>query len=397
VKGNVLFERFCCARTLRILVVFWCTSTPILSASHLGSENIDIQSIDNLRIDLALSLARHMMWMRSFVPLGLLLSSLVQARPQWTDTASTSSAQPSTCSETSSNVGSQGDGTDTATSTGHLYNLTQYFFDNMMAPKNLEQLPGLASKLFAEDVTGRVSDSRKFLGRELNTEYVFGGFTGPTINPQRATVLGIPRTHSTMRFAANELDKSAFVTEVVDFELAFLGLTVPVQLDLWFKWNENDEVEAYDSRFVYLPWIMAHAETALQQKMLPNDTAAALIPRNDTTSYGSNVDTMTMLKGALANQICGTAMLKCTGELQQYESQEQCVAYLMKEVRLGQPHEFGVDSVLCRSLHEGMLPLKPEVHCAHVGPSGGGMCADNIDYAAYVADPDFFGAHGVGW
>jgi hypothetical protein len=32
------------------------------------------------------------------------------------------------------------------------------------------------------------------------------------------------------------------------------------------------------------------------------------------------------------------------------------------------------DNLLCRQLHVPMVPLRPEVHCPHIGPSGGDMC-----------------------
>jgi hypothetical protein len=34
------------------------------------------------------------------------------------------------------------------------------------------------------------------------------------------------------------------------------------------------------------------------------------------------------------------------------------------------------DNLVCRHLHVPMLPLRPNVHCPHIGPSGGGMCID---------------------
>lgn len=36
-----------------------------------------------------------------------------------------------------------------------------------------------------------------------------------------------------------------------------------------------------------------------------------------------------------------------------------------------------------------MVPLRPSVHCPHVGPTGGGYCDDNRQYAAVVTEPLF--------
>lgn len=264
--------------------------------------------------------------------------------------------------------------------TAHLYDLSRKFFNNMMVPNNLPQLKDLASPLFAENITGRVSDSRKFLGRELNTEYVFGAFTGPSIDPTRVTLLGMPVSHQPMRFAANAADRSAFVTELVNFNITLLGAVIPVQLDLWMRWNAQDEMTAYDARFVYFDWLMENAMTTMQQKF----------------ALASVADAQDHVKTALVAQICTTAQNHCQGNLTQYDSMADCQQFLGTQVRLGQPFEFGRNTVMCRSLHEGMLTLKPEAHCPHVGPTGGDMCTDNLNYGDYVADPDFFGVIGVG-
>ena len=44
----------------------------------------------------------------------------------------------------------------------------------------------------------------------------------------------------------------------------------------------------------------------------------------------------------------------------------------------------GRDTLLCRMVHQNMVPLRPEVHCPHIGPSGGGYCVDTPSYAGTV-------------
>lgn len=36
-----------------------------------------------------------------------------------------------------------------------------------------------------------------------------------------------------------------------------------------------------------------------------------------------------------------------------------------------------------------MVPLRPEVHCPHIGPSGGGMCADDRTYVGNLEENYF--------
>lgn len=44
----------------------------------------------------------------------------------------------------------------------------------------------------------------------------------------------------------------------------------------------------------------------------------------------------------------------------------------------------GRNTVLCRMVHQNMVPLRPAVHCPHIGPSGGGYCVDMPSYAETV-------------
>lgn len=36
-----------------------------------------------------------------------------------------------------------------------------------------------------------------------------------------------------------------------------------------------------------------------------------------------------------------------------------------------------------------MVPLRPEVHCPHIGPTGGGMCADDRTYIGNLEENYF--------
>ena len=47
---------------------------------------------------------------------------------------------------------------------------------------------------------------------------------------------------------------------------------------------------------------------------------------------------------------------------------------------------------MCRMVHQGMVALRPETHCPHIGPQGGGMCVDDHDYAKTVAEEYFTNA-----
>ncbi len=114
-------------------------------------------------------------------------------------------------------------------------------------------------------------------------------------------------------------------------------------------------------------------------------------------------DTVSYVQSKLATSICSTAKKYCVGPaLKQYESEAQCYGYLTNQTRFGEAYELGMcscgsfpvewvltwvtgrNTLLCRMVHQNMVPLRPAVHCPHIGPSGGGYCVDTPSYADTV-------------
>lgn len=122
----------------------------------------------------------------------------------------------------------------------------------------------------------------------------------------------------------------------------------------------------------------------------------------------SIADTVSYIQSKLATSICSTAQMYCIGpQLQQYQNTTQCYNYLTKQTRFGEAYELGTylngslpvgviiiwvigrNTLLCRMVHQNMVPLRPEVHCPHIGPSGGGYCVDTPSYADTI-DANYF-------
>jgi hypothetical protein len=76
----------------------------------------------------------------------------------------------------------------------------------------------------------------------------------------------------------------------------------------------------------------------------------------------STAQAVEILTGAVANSICTTHEASCLGADSQYESKDACVAYLTQNVRFGQAFEMGVDTIMCRSIHQNMVAYRPSVH-----------------------------------
>jgi hypothetical protein len=242
-----------------------------------------------------------------------------------------------------------------------LYKLQQHFFDRFIYPNNAEEVAKINSTVFAENVQGRVSDTRNFEGRELNTEYIFGLF----VPSDRVSIIGIPESYEIIQFVANQNIASA--TTRLQFRFPHFGnMTLPVTVDTWLTWNDKDEVTQYD---VIFRWF-ANLLDVLIKALDPSSPTAAIEKAT----------------GAIAKSVCDSHELYCTDPNKpgnrQYESREACMKFLTEDTRLGQSFELGMNTLMCRSLHQHMLHSRPEVHCPHIGKSGAGMCSDDeaVDY-----------------
>jgi len=74
-------------------------------------------------------------------------------------------------------------------------------------------------------------------------------------------------------------------------------------------------------------------------------------------------------------QICAVTQQRCTGSNTQWNSIDECVSTLSQKP-YGNYDEAWGDNIVCRTIHLVLTQVRPEVHCPHVGPTGGGKCVD---------------------
>jgi hypothetical protein len=78
----------------------------------------------------------------------------------------------------------------------------------------------------------------------------------------------------------------------------------------------------------------------------------------------------------LANYTCYRHNLYCQRTpYKQYDDWNACMKFLMR-LPLGEPDVFTGNNTICRHQHSTLIQLRPEIHCAHLGPGGGGFCQD---------------------
>jgi hypothetical protein len=218
--------------------------------------------------------------------------------------------------------------------------------------------------------------TRTIDGSELNTEYLFGLFTnllqsGTATGPM--SLLGIPQSYQITHFIGS--GNTASASTVVQFHFPSLQMSLPVEINTWNIWDNNCQVTQYDVTFRYYEYLL--------DTLLESSTTMAGVVNSQTT-----INTLT---NGLANSICQIHEDYCVGGFQQYNSTDECNQYLTRKTRFGAAYELGRNTLLCRMVHQNMVPLRPSVHCAHIGPNGGGMCADDTDYEQKVGQQYFLG------
>jgi len=218
-------------------------------------------------------------------------------------------------------------------------------------------------------IKGRVDLTRTFDGPELNTEYLFGLFTYLATNPKAVTLLGIPIAYDIVHFAASQNIASA--STIVYFTFPAINQTVPIEIDTWNMFDKDGLITQYDATFRWFQYLF---DTLI---------ATAMPIYNQSTPTAM----LAFFSGAIAGGICNTHQSYCNGTNQQYDNYDDCYTFITQKIRFGSAYELGMNTLVCRMVHENMVPFRPSVHCPHIGPSGGGMCVDDYTYMSKVLEP----------
>ncbi len=181
------------------------------------------------------------------------------------------------------------------------------------------------------------------------------------------------------------------------FNFTSINMIIPVEIDSWNTYNAQGQISQYDATFKWWQWTVDYI-IGEAMPMLNASTPARTVEK---------------LTAGLAKSICTTAQTFCNGTNQQYNSAGECYDYLTKKVRFGESYELGTpplspfpnpnsqkqtilkspltgrNTLLCRSVHQNMVPFRPSVHCPHIGKSGGGYCTDDTTYEETVMQ-DYF-------
>ncbi|KAL8996873.1 MAG: hypothetical protein Q9169_003725 [Polycauliona sp. 2 TL-2023] len=246
-----------------------------------------------------------------------------------------------------------------------IYELTQY-------PNNLAFIAnGSASVppgLFNEKARGRISPVGNFTGFDDSTEYFFALAPIPT-PPRYGVFSDVSVVQFTSGCASVASSVVYFRTTVFNPNATNNGeyLTTLKQIAFW-EFDKHGAVLKYDA------WI-------------PNVRLYTAITsgRGSTVAPPSPAD-----QAAAIEQVCTTAHSLCTGNNTQYATQDDCIETLTAKP-FGDGDNIWADSVTCRQIHLLLTRIRPDIHCPHVGPSGGGKCVDVQFDDGYLDDETLFG------
>ena len=86
-------------------------------------------------------------------------------------------------------------------------------------------------------------------------------------------------------------------------------------------------------------------------------------------------------------------MAHCTGDDAQYDSEQACLDYCetFAQLPLGAVGATSGNSVGCRTYHADFAATAGSEHCAHAGPSGGGICGDWCENYCHLAQANCVG------
>ncbi|KAK4124424.1 hypothetical protein N657DRAFT_655665 [Parathielavia appendiculata] len=243
-----------------------------------------------------------------------------------------------------------------------IYNLTVY----------PNQLPifqaggvGVPKGLFSANPVGRVDPVGTFTDFEHSIEYFFALSPLPEANPVRAAITGYQITEFSSQCRNVAASIVYLYCSVVNPGSPDHGKPLPPlkQVAFW-RFNKCGAVKKYDA---WIPNLNSWFEAT-------------------TASYVTDP----VFRNASIEQICGATQMRCQGPNAQWSSVGECVAALSQKT-YGSYDEVWGDNIVCRSIHLVLTQVRPDVHCPHVGPTGGGKCVDVAYPKNYFSDEALYG------
>jgi len=234
-------------------------------------------------------------------------------------------------------------------------------YDLVIYPRNLGVLSHQidVSNLFSPNVRGRVTPLGVFPSFLGVTEYFYGLASTP----------------------------QATISKITERELKCEGRVTTGRMDLVLD-GSQDPTRTPANAFVNFTHVfrIVHDDQARAYSMDVQfqNLGAALDRAADETFTIPGVGTLNVRQTYVAG-MCQLLSQTCTGPLQAYPSIEQCIGFNLGAIPYGSYNRVNSNTSVCRQLHALLTIYRPDVHCAHASPSGGGACQD-FPASSYYSD-----------
>jgi len=220
-------------------------------------------------------------------------------------------------------------------------NKVQEIYTDLVAPTPIQILTGQKSiaHIFAPDVRGRVTPLGKFIGFQGTLEYFYG------------------------LSAAQNIVSQVFIKSLVS-----TGDKVSVEVDIFFNYPPPQTPQNLTQMGFY---------TFNSDNLVSSFDLVIL-------NLGAAVDIPAFAQPQAIQQICQTISGPSGTCPTTYATVTDCVNF-MNTIPFGSWNRANSNTVVCRQLHTILTPLRPDIHCPHVSPSGGGACID-FPYASFYQE-----------
>ncbi|KAJ7190395.1 hypothetical protein GGX14DRAFT_605759 [Mycena pura] len=262
----------------------------------------------------------------------------------------------------------------TASNAPHWYhrnkNTIQSIYDLTVYPNNARVIAGGAAAvppgLFNANATGRVTPVGEFNGFQDSIEYFWGLAPLPT---------GVP---------PNGVITKATLMEFTSGCAQVAASTVYLRVNTLNPDNSTGALIGTLKQIAF--WHFDHTGAVLKyDAWIPNlDPFTSLL-------FGVPDFLSPAMENTTLQAVCAGQAQRCVGPNQVYADADACVATLSARP-FGRMDEAWGDNVCCRFIHLILAAIRPEVHCPHVGPTGGGKCIDIPYNQAYFDDKQLFGS-----
>ncbi|KAL2268279.1 hypothetical protein VTJ83DRAFT_3125 [Remersonia thermophila] len=243
-----------------------------------------------------------------------------------------------------------------------IYNLTVYPNQLSVVGSNGFSVP---PGLFSKNVVGRVNPVGKFTDFENSIEYFWALSPIPDGSASGAAITSYRIVEFSSQCASVAASVVYLYCSVVRPGSPDHGRPLPPirQIAFW-RFDKTGAVVKYDAWISNLnSWVEATNGAPLSDPQF---------------------------RAGTIQQVCRTTMERCRGPNAQWGSFDECVDALSSKP-YGTYDNAWADNVVCRTIHLVLTGVRPDVHCPHVGPTGGGKCIDVPYPENYFSDEALYG------